>query len=176
MKIQQYISLWVSAVIFAMTLFCLSQSLQARKIKTRHSIPKETRSSSAIDTAAVSGIVTISIVSDSIAFCDTVRPAVRFYGFDKTITSTQESFFISNGLDKAIKSLEILITYSDMKGRQLHKRTVSLDCDIPSGETKRTDIKSWDTQKSFYYHKSLKPKRQSTPFDVHLDIISVTLR
>ena len=175
MKIPRF-SLSLFAMVFALILFCLSESSHARKIRTRHSIPKETGKSSAIESAAVDETVTISLVADSLAFCDSIRPAVRFYGFDKTITSTQESFFISNGLDKPIKNLELMITYSDMMGRQLHKRTVSLECEIPSGETKRADIKSWDTQKSFYFHKSLKPKRQATPFDVRLQLISVTLK
>ena len=175
MKIPRF-SLSLFAMVFAMILFCLSESSHARKIKTRHSIPKETRKSSAIESAAVSETVTVPLVADSLAFCDSIRPAVRFYGFDKTITSTQESFFISNGLDNTIKNLELVITYTDMKGRQLHKRTVSLECEIPSGETKRADIKSWDTQKSFYYHKSLKPKRQATPFDVRIQLTSLILK
>ena len=115
------------------------------------------------------------MATDSIAFRDSIHPAIRFYGFDKTVGSNTESFFISNGLKEALYGLEIRLTYTDMKGRQLHRRTVSIDTSIPAGETLRTDIKSWDTQKSFYYHKSIKPKRQATPFDVKIDLLSVTL-
>lgn len=113
--------------------------------------------------------------SDSVDFCNLIQPAIRFYGFDKTVGSSMESFFISNGLDDAISELEIDITYTDMKGRQLHRRSVKLDCSIPPKETMRTDIKSWDTQKSFYFHQSVKPKRQATPFAVKIDLLSVTL-
>ena len=146
--------------------------MEARKIRTKHSIPKTTaKTQDAEDTSAPSAI---TMASDSIDFCRRVVPAIRFYGFDKTATSGVESFFISNGLDEAISRLEIEITYSDMKGRQLHKRTAGIDCDIPAGETKRTDIKSWDTQKSFYYYRSAKPRRQATPFKVKIRLLSAT--
>ncbi|MDE6521384.1 MAG: hypothetical protein K2L17_01070, partial [Muribaculaceae bacterium] len=148
--------------------------IQARKIKTKHSIPKQTEKS-INDTLTESPDSLISLSTDSLTFTDKILPAIRFYGFDKTVTSSMESFFISNALDSAIIGMEIEITYFDMQGRQLHKRTVPLTVNVPPHETIRTDIKSWDTQKSFYYHKSAKPKRQSTPFDVKLRLLSLTL-
>ena len=151
----------------------LTFTAEARKIRTKHTIQKTTEKQTMAATAEPPRI--ISMESDSIAFCDSIRPAIRFYGFDKTVTSNVESFFISNGLDTPARGLELRITYTDMKGRQLHKRSVKLDCGIPAGETMRTDIKTWDTQKSFYYHKSVKPKRQATPFDVKVELLSVTL-
>ena len=147
-------------------------SAEARKIRTRHAIPKD----SPKDNGPANSVMTssISIMSDSALFCERVRPSIRFYGFDKTAASNMESFFISNGLDRTVSELVVIITYSDMKGRQLHRQEVKIDCTIPPGETRRTDIKSWDTQKSFYYHKSAKPKRQATPFDVRLELKSAT--
>lgn len=157
-------------------LSCISASFflpaEARKIRTRHSIPKSSvkpKAEGAHDRPAV-----ISMESDSVDFCCRIVPAIRFYGFDKTVSSGVESFFISNGLEEALSGMEIVITYSDMKGRQLHRRAVSIDCAVPPGETMRTDIKSWDTQKSFYFHKSVKPRRQATPFDVRIDLRSVS--
>ena len=145
---------------------------EGRKIRTKHSIPKWTEKSAAAENAALSQ--TISMDTDSISFCDSIRPAIRFYGFDKTVGSNTESFFISNALKYTLTALEIEITYTDMKGRQLHKRTIKIDCTIPPGETMRTDIKTWDIQKSFYFHQSARPRRQATPFDVHLTLLSVT--
>lgn len=145
-------------------------SLEGRKIKTKHSIPKQTEKS--IKDESPDSIISLSI--DSLTFIEKILPSIRFYGFDKTAGSSMESFFISNGLKENIKGMEIQITYFDMQGRQLHKRTVNIDCDIPAGETKRTDTKSWDTQKSFYFHQSVKPKRQATPFTVKLDLLSLT--
>ena len=172
----QIVSLRVRMVTFLL-LFGLSivtPSLDARKIKTKHSIPKQSQKSpkEAIYTTSYS---IISIYSDSVIFVEKFRPAIRFYGFDKTVTSNLESFFISNGLDNKIAAMELTITYLDMKGRQLHKRNVKIECEIPPHETIRTDIRSWDTQKSFYYHQSVKPRRQATPFEVKIDLQSIIL-
>ncbi|MDE5871166.1 MAG: hypothetical protein K2H22_04360 [Muribaculaceae bacterium] len=159
------------AIVIACVVGLLASSSEARKIRTRHSVPKVSSKPTSTDDS--DGLRSISLAEDSLQFCSRIVPAIRFYGFDKTITSNIESFFISNGLDEAIGEMEIVITYVDMKGRQLHKRKVSLECDLPSGETRRYDIKSWDTQKSFYYHKSVRPKRQATPFDVRIELYSV---
>ncbi|MDE6548360.1 MAG: hypothetical protein K2L22_05125, partial [Muribaculaceae bacterium] len=149
-------------------------SASARKIKTKHSIPKTTEKVSKAKTSESSDSI-ISLSSDSITFTETILPAIRFYGFDKTISSNLESFFISNALDSEIQGMEVEITYLDMKGRQLHKRNVSIDTQIPPHETVRTDIKSWDTQKSFYFHQSAKPRRQATPFDGKLRLLALSV-
>lgn len=160
----------------ATTLSLVFTSAEARKIRTKHSIPKAyTAASSAEISEQSDTTMTVSIASDSITFCDSIRPLIRFYGFDKTVTGNKESFFISNGLEREVIGIEIVITYTDMKGRQLHKRKVRLDSNLPSGETRRYDISSWDIQKSFYYHRSVKPRRQATPFDIKIELISVTL-
>ncbi|MDE6380432.1 MAG: hypothetical protein K2L11_08170 [Muribaculaceae bacterium] len=167
---------YIAAIFLAMAASLAVSSAEARKIRTKHSIPKEAKKPISSDGTEQSDFKIVSLSSDSIAFCDSILPMIRFYGFDKTVTSSIESFFISNGLQDTLTGLEVEISYSDMKGRQLHKRSVHIDCDIPSGETKRIDIKSWDTQKSFYFHKSVKPKRQATPFNVTLRPLSVTCK
>ncbi len=149
----------------------VAPSLQARKIKTRHAIPKQTEKS----IKAESSDSILSLSTDSLAFVDKILPAIRFYGFDKTVGSNVESFFISSALDKEISGMEIQITYYDMHGRQLHKRLIPLSVKIPPQETIRTDTKSWDTQKSFYFYQSVKPKRQATPFSVKIDLLSLPL-
>ncbi|MDE6561499.1 MAG: hypothetical protein K2K75_08975 [Muribaculaceae bacterium] len=164
MVIHKYFFIFIIAILIAIP------PIQARKIKTKHSIPKI----SVTNTSESSDSI-LSISSDSISFTEKILPAIRFYGFDKTVSSNFESFFITNNLNSEIREMEIEITYFDMKGRQLHKRNVKIDCNLPAGETKRTDIKSWDTQKSFYFHQSAKPRRQATPFDVKLRLLSLTL-
>lgn len=159
-------------IIFTVTVLATFMC-EARKIKTKNAVPKTTSKTQGPDKSGETKI--ISMESDSIDFCQRVEPGIRFFGFDKTVGSNNESFFIINGLDTGIRELEIEITYIDMKGRQLHKRKARIDCDIPARDTKRTDIKSWDTQKSFYFHQSAKPRRQATPFDVKIRLLSVTL-
>lgn len=99
-----------------------------------------------------------------------IKDKIRFYGFDKTLTSAKESFFVTNGLDNKLSGITIEITYFDMQHRQLHQTNQKLSCEIPPGETRRLDIKSWDTQKAFYFHQSAQPRRQATPFDVTIKL------
>lgn len=163
--------------IIAVTLLVISfivPSIQARKIRTKHAIPKNYEKIAKANDSEITDSI-ISLASDSLTFVEKILPAIRFYGFDKTVGSSMESFFISNGLDSQISDIEITITYFDMKGRQLHKRNAALNCEIPPHETMRTDIKSWDTQKSFYFFQSAKPKRQATPFSVKIDLRSLTI-
>lgn len=168
-----HLILWLSFTI--LSLIFITNPAEARKIKTKHPIAKQSATSIKSNNSETSDSI-ISLTTDSLTFTEKIRPNIHFYGFDKTATSNLESFFISNGLDNTITGMEIEITYFDLKGRQLHKRKVSIDCSIPAGETMRTDIKSWDNQKSFYFHKSAKPKRQATPFNVKIELLSLTLR
>ncbi len=168
---RSYISALAVLTIVMLFIF-VSPEANARKIKTKHTVSKMTGTEKETRDNGQSLIV---FTADSMIFEEKVKPFIRFYGFDKTVGSSVESFFISNGLEMPIDGLEIEIIYSDMKGRQLHKRRVILDINVPPGETIRTDVKSWDSQKSFYFHQSAKPKRQATPFDAKIDLISVCL-
>ncbi|MDE6633071.1 MAG: hypothetical protein K2K23_08745 [Muribaculaceae bacterium] len=161
-------------VILSLAIIFSIPPIQARKIKTKHSIPKQTEKNIKDHTTESHDSI-ISLTKDSLTFVENILPAIRFYGFDKTVTSSMESFFISNSLDSEIQEPEIEITYFDMQGRQLHKRNVYLDTTVPPHETVRTDIKTWDTQKSFYFHKSVKPKRQATPFSVKITLLSLKI-
>lgn len=96
-------------------------------------------------------------------------------GFDKTLTSTKETFFVTNGTPHDIHRMVIEIIYTDTEGRQLHKRNVTVKAAVPAGETRMLDIKTFDTQKSFYYRDSTPPRRRGTPFDIRMRIISLTI-
>lgn len=153
----------------------IAPSIDARKIKTKHTVSKQFEKSTKYIAQEPTDSI-ISLTTDSLTFVEIIRPAIRFYGFDKSVTSSLESFFISNALNSEINGMDIQITYFDMQGRQLHKRNAHLDINIPPQETMRTDIKSWDTQKSFYFHQSTKPKRQATPFSVKIDLLSLSVK
>lgn len=97
--------------------------------------------------------------------------AIHFSGYEKTLSSTKESFFATNHTDSLITILDIRITYLDMKGRQLDTRTLTLPADLPAGETRRFDIPTWDRQKTFYYHISPTPRTaQATPYRVTIHL------
>lgn len=104
---------------------------------------------------------------------DSVTP--RFSGFDKSVNSSKESFFVTNPHSDSLKEFTVEITYRNMEGKMLHKREVTEKITIPSNETRRIDITSWDIQHQFYYHRTMPtPKRTATPFKVHFRPIRST--
>jgi hypothetical protein len=100
---------------------------------------------------------------------------ITFSGFDKPATSLKESFFVVNNTDCTLAGMKLEIEYLTTDGRQLHKRELDLKCDIPSGETRKIDVKSWDTQKSFRYYKSAESRKSAMPFKVKITLISCSL-
>lgn len=100
---------------------------------------------------------------------------VVFSGFDKPASSSKETFFITNNTDRTMTGVTLYIEYLTPDGRQLHKQFLRLSCNIPAGETRMSEIKSFDTQRSFHYEKSA-PSRRSAPFIVRFDPISYNLK
>ncbi len=110
---------------------------------------------------------------------DTIVPAagtVVVAGFEKPLREKKETMFITNNLSREITSVTLQINYLDSKQRQLHQADHSIWVDIPPGETRRIEIKSFDRSKLFYYHKTAltgRPK-QATPFWVDVKVVNVT--
>lgn len=100
---------------------------------------------------------------------------IVFAGYDKQASSSEESFFISNKGERQIKELRLRITYLDMEGRMLHQRDEELKIEIPAGETRKADIKSFDKQHSFYHIESNKPRNRATPFRTKIEILRIKL-
>lgn len=147
-------------------------SAAGRRVRVKHKI--DSRKSSLEIVMAVEAKLS-HMTPDSIGWKD-AADKISFYGFDKTVNSNKESLFVVNGLDSCdVVGMTLDVTYLDMKGRQLHRRDVERDCDIPSGETRRIDFPTWDTQKAFYYHKSSAPKKQATPFNVKVSLKSLRI-
>lgn len=109
---------------------------------------------------------------------DTIVPAlgtVRISGFEKTIRSRKESFFMTNNSVDTLQSVHLDIEYRDTRGRQLHKRTLWIEVAVPPGQTRRCDIPSWDRQQTFYYKIHPRPRRNdAVPFDVSISVAEVT--
>lgn len=108
--------------------------------------------------------------SSAIANIDTLRNAstsvVEISGYDKPLSSHLETFFVTNKGNNTVKAINITFNYFDRKNRQLHSVTKTIDCSIPPGQTRQISTPSWDKQKSFYYYRSAKPRRQATPYSV----------
>lgn len=101
---------------------------------------------------------------------------VVFTGFDKAQSNSKESFFIINNTDRELTAVSLYIDYRTPDGRQLTRRFIRLSCAIPPGETRSVAIPTWDTQRSFYYHKSRKSGKGGNPFDVVFDPVAYYLR
>ncbi len=113
-------------------------------------------------------------VADTENRYDTIAPdsqKIIVAGYDKPLTSRKETFFVTNGYDRAIAALEIELKYYDMSGRQLHSANRWISCDVPQGETRQLNIPSWDKQLSFYFYQSVKPRRQATPYKVSCRVL-----
>ena len=106
----------------------------------------------------------------AIALGDTIKSPstdiLKISGYDKPLNSHKETFFVTNNGARAIVGINITFNYFDNQNRQLHQATKTVNCTIPPGETRQLSISSWDKQKSFYYHRSAKPRRQATPYSV----------
>lgn len=99
--------------------------------------------------------------------CAPAADRVRLSGYDKPLGSRVESLFVSNNLGTGISEIEITLDYTDMQGRTLHQAVRRVRADIPSGTTRRIQFPSWDTQNSFYYRHSRRPRTANvTPYDV----------
>ena len=109
-------------------------------------------------------------VADTTVVCDTIKDAdtnvIEIAGYDKPLNSNKETFFATNRGKATIVSIGITFNYFDTQKRQLHKASKTINCSIPSGETRLLSIPSWDKQNSFYYHRSVQPRRQATPYSV----------
>lgn len=101
---------------------------------------------------------------------------IVFSGFDKVLKSNKESFYIKNLTDRTLTSIVLYIDYRMPDGRQLTKRFLKLSCRIPAGETRKADIPTFDTQNSYYYNKSMPPKRGGNAFEVFFDPIAYYLQ
>ncbi len=97
---------------------------------------------------------------------DHTSKLVRFCGYEKTLRTSRETIFIENLCDSTISSISFTINYLDSDKRQIHQRKIRHKTDIPPRQARRIDIKSWDTQKSYYYIHGDKPRKSATPYDI----------
>lgn len=101
---------------------------------------------------------------------------IEFSGFDKPQSSTAETFMITNHTDRTMTGVNLYIDYLDMQGRQLTKKFLKLSCSIPPGETRMAEVKSFDNQKTYYYHLSTPSRKKGAPFTVVFDPVAFYLQ
>lgn len=118
------------------------------------------------------------LIQDSILISDNDKDIYNelkkcsFAGYDKEPNSNIESFILINNSDLPVTGFKVRINYLDMQNRMLHSREITEPCFIPGKESRRFDIKSWDTQHTYYYYLGNQPKRVATPYQVKFEPIS----
>lgn len=100
---------------------------------------------------------------------------IQFSGFSKPQGSFVETFFITNNTNRVLKAVNLYIDYRDLQDRQLHKQFLRLSCNIPPGETRMVEIRSWDRNRSFHHKDSPAGSHPGTPFTVEFDPIAYYL-
>ncbi|MDE7376741.1 MAG: hypothetical protein K2N16_07815 [Muribaculaceae bacterium] len=120
------------------------------------------------------------IPTEASAVYDTI-PAdslVVLSGYEKALRSSRESLLITNLRPDTIAGIGVTVEYLDAKGRQLHKRAVEIEAEVPPAETRIAAFESWDKQKVWYYVLSApaRPSAPATPYTVNISIDHILLR
>lgn len=98
---------------------------------------------------------------------------VRLYGYDKPLRSRRETVFVTNMTEHDITAVSVTTQYIDGKGRRFHETKRRIAVDVPPGGTRKADFPSWDTQQSFYYIGSKRPRTQGTPYSIRQSVDTV---
>lgn len=173
MRLVWFVALLIFMIVGMFSIF--SYRLDAKKVTTKLKVDKKQLAAEEKESEMTSGSF---MVASQCAKCNNgyTLSQIEFYGYDKQLSSTKETFFIKNLTDREMTGINMYIEYLTLDGRQLDKRFVKLSCSIPPGETRKVDLKSWDSQKSFYYEKSAPPRKMATPYKVVFDPVSFYLR
>ncbi len=122
----------------------------------------------------VEAVSTVTVAYDTIAGTEAETMA-QITGYEKPLRASRETFMLRNLSAKRLVEGEFELTYYDMKGNMLHRRTVRTRLDIPAGERRMVSLRPWDVNRMFYYHLN-RPQRtsaQATPYAVKIKIISL---
>ena len=126
--------------------------------------------------AAPAGVENLDSGSRSDTIRGEVAKGVRLSGFDKPLRSRYETVFAVNTTPYQVIGIVMTCDYADVNGRQLHRRDVTVSCDIPAGATRQLRFNAWDRQGSFYYRRSEKPRRAvGTAFDVTCTVKAIII-
>lgn len=96
-------------------------------------------------------------------------------GFAKPLHSNYETMYVTNQGSRTLTALKLNLEYSDMAGRQLHRRSDTTNVTLEPGQTRRIELKSFDRQQTCCYEKSRSPRTRGpqTLFTVRVLVDSV---
>lgn len=110
---------------------------------------------------------------ENISSINFTHETIRFSGYEKEVNSNKETFLITNKSPLPIIRIKFEIIYKDKSNRMLHSREITKECNIPSQETRKIDIPSWDSQHTYYYYLGNQPKKIATPYKVEIIPLSI---
>jgi len=142
-----------------------SLSLPAKRTNTRPATKPKLKDEYAATTKVTNYFV--HLPADSAAF--------NLAGYDKPLRSRHETLLVTNNSTLEVDSLLLTIRYTDLRGRELHQRSVWVEANIDPGSTRQCSFKSWDIQMSYVYRHSVKPRRQHSPYDVTISVDSLCI-
>lgn len=162
----------IGNLILLILILLLPVVTEAKKVKTSYKIEKENKTQTEkinIDGKEIP--VNENNTEVEIGKSETLGN-MRYSGYEKEINSSRESFLLTNDSEYEITGFKVKIDYLDMSGRMLHSREIERSCVLPIGESRKFDIPSWDTQKTYYYYLGNEPRKVATPYKVVFHPIS----
>lgn len=137
------------------------------QVTTRRTL-RQPRTDIRVKTTAVTAEPADTIAADTASF--------MLFGYDKVLRSNWETFFAKNLTTDTVTAISGIIRYTTMQGTLLHKRTFTHRINLPPGETRQINLRSWARQNVWYYHLSAPPQRavQATPYRVTVDVETYT--
>lgn len=158
----------LSLIISALILGAVPLMLTARKITVP--VPKK----GSTDAPAKVYAPNVERIGDE-AMAPYRSDSVLLSKYDKTVDSNVETFFVTNRSRRSLLGIKLELTYLTEDGDELHRRECDIVCNVPSGETRRVDIRSWDRQNTFCYIGSRMPRRRvAIPYKVVLTLRQLT--
>lgn len=116
------------------------------------------------------------IVADADTLPSSVDPdAISIKGYTKKASDSKESFFVTNHTNRPISQLRLRMRYTTTQGEPLHERVATVNVTLGVGETRLVSVRSWDTQRRFYYYAGTKPRKSATPYKVAYRLIGYSI-
>lgn len=158
--------------------FIFYNPAEAKKIKSSLVIGKETKAKESKE--RVNQFNGIEFILDTVAgnsdskeeFLYEELRQIHFAGYEKESNSSKETFLLVNPSPYTVTGFQTRVDYLDMQDRMLHSVVLKEAALVPAGETRKIDVKSWDSQHSYYYYLGNAPRKVATPYKVVFSPIS----
>jgi len=92
--------------------------------------------------------------------------AITLKNFSKRAGDTKESFLVTNNSAHRMSAVRLRLRYTRLNGEIIHERDVTVPVSLKPGETRNVEIRSFDTQRNYYYYAGPKPRKEAVAFRV----------